>query len=249
MTNDDVVISEEEKKEVVVAVMPDFPAAEEGAEYVAEGNSLMESAKKIVVTTDEEYQSAAELGSEIKRRVGAVTDFFKPLKESAHKAHKAVCDREKTVLKPFMDAEKALKSAMADYLEEVERQRREREEYIRNLAQQQVNESINKAAELEAEGRTEEAEKVLNNAITAEEFQKSSIAVMPSETPKAKNASTTTGYEIVSIDEVCVPVQIAGVTIRPVDEKAIMRLIKATKGSVRIPGVEYKSVQKISIRR
>ena len=36
--------------------------------------------------------------------------------------------------------------------------------------------------------------------------------------------------------------------IRPVDEAAIMRLIRATKGGIKIPGVEYTEKAKMSFR-
>lgn len=238
----------DEVKETVVAVMPTVPVSKEGEEYEAEGASLLNNASDTVITTEEQYSKAAELASEIKRRSAAVTDFFKPLKDAAHKAHKSICDREKEVLKPFIDAEKAVKRAMAGYLEEVERQKRQYEEYLRAEAQKQVNKSIEKAAELEAQGKSDEAEKVLNNAVIAESFQNTSMAV-DTPAPKAKKASVTKGYEITSIDEKIVPAEIAGVCIRPVDDKAVMRLIKASKGKIQIPGITYKEVNNISIRR
>ena len=55
--------------------------------------------------------------------------------------------------------------------------------------------------------------------------------------------------EIVGINDAKVPVAIAGTVIRPVDDKAIMRLIRASKGTIQIPGVTYKQVAKMSFRR
>lgn len=42
---------------------------------------------------------------------------------------------------------------------------------------------------------------------------------------------------------------VAGVEIRPVDRSAVMRLIRATKGQVHIPGVVYKEVAKVAFRK
>ena len=42
--------------------------------------------------------------------------------------------------------------------------------------------------------------------------------------------------------------EIAGAVIRPVDEAAIMRLIRATKGGIVIPGVEYAEKARMSFR-
>ena len=38
------------------------------------------------------------------------------------------------------------------------------------------------------------------------------------------------------------------VVIRPVDEKAVARLIKMSKGQIKIPGIEYKETVSVSIR-
>ena len=51
-----------------------------------------------------------------------MTSFFKPMKDSAYQAHKAVCDREKAMLTPLKNAEKVVKKAMGDFSGEVEYQ-------------------------------------------------------------------------------------------------------------------------------
>ena len=66
--------------------------------------------------------------------------------------------------------------------------------------------------------------------------------------PKAAGVSTSRAWKITNIDSSKVPVEIAGAIIRPVDEKAVMALIKATKGSIKIPGIEYEETVNISIR-
>ena len=42
--------------------------------------------------------------------------------------------------------------------------------------------------------------------------------------------------------------ELAGVLLRPVDEKAALRLIRATKGTIKIPGIEYEETYSVSIR-
>lgn len=66
--------------------------------------------------------------------------------------------------------------------------------------------------------------------------------------PKAAGISTSKAWKITSIDIAQVPVEIAGAIIRPVDEKAVMALIKATKGSIKIPGIIYEETTNISVR-
>ena len=67
--------------------------------------------------------------------------------------------------------------------------------------------------------------------------------------PKVKGVSSSKDWEITGIDAAKVPVEVAGTIIRPVDEKAIMRLIRASKGTIKIPGITYKVTMKMSARR
>ena len=66
--------------------------------------------------------------------------------------------------------------------------------------------------------------------------------------PKTKGISNSKDWKIEGIDREKVPVNFAGVEIRPVDEKAIMRLIRASKGSIQIPGIRYRETIKMSFR-
>jgi len=69
-----------------------------------------------------------------------------------------------------------------------------------------------------------------------------------SKAPKVEGVSTTKNWEIKSIDLSKVPVELDGVLLRPVDEKAALRLIRASKGTIQIPGIEYEETYAVSIR-
>lgn len=91
-------------KEVTEAVVAkiETPAELVREEELQQSNSLVERrAKELKILTNEDYEKAAEFGQKIKIQAKVVTDFFKPMKDSAYKAHKAVCDREKAMLKAF----------------------------------------------------------------------------------------------------------------------------------------------------
>ena len=66
---------------------------------------------------------------------------------------------------------------------------------------------------------------------------------------KARGVSSSKDWEIVKIDDKEVPLAINGAMLRPVDKAAVMRLIRATKGSITIPGVTYREVAKMSFSR
>lgn len=236
-----------EVTESVVATV-EVPVGKEKEEEIQQEASLVEiRAKEMVISTDAEYEQAAEFGRQIKTKAKVVTDFFKPMKDSAYQAHKAVCDREKTMLKPLQEAEKILKKSMSGYFQEKERKRKELEMKLQREAEAERERMLNEAAALEAEGKTEEAEDVLMDAQLTESVATQATVIM--DVPRAKGVSSGKDWEIETIDHEKVPVNFSGVEIRPVDEKAIMRLIRASKGSIKIPGIKYKETIKMSIRR
>ena len=49
------------------------------------------------------------------------------------------------------------------------------------------------------------------------------------------------------MDHDTVPISVSGVVIRPVDEKAIMKLIKASNGTIQIPGIKYRETVRMSV--
>lgn len=77
----------------------------------------------------------------------------------------------------------------------------------------------------------------------------SRMVFVPGGAPKAKGVSAGKDWEIVSIDGKSVPLMVSGVEIRPVDTAAVMRLIRASKGSIQIPGIVYREVAKMSFSR
>ncbi len=233
-------------REAVVAkvAVPDGMKLEK--EMRQEINLVEAEAQKLVISTDEEYERAAEIGKQIKAKAKAVTDFFKPMKDQAHKAHKELCNREKELLKPLKDTEAFLKKGMTEYYQAKERKRLELEEKIKRAASEECERKLDEAVEQEAAGCDEAAVAALIDAQIAETATNATVRI---DKPKVKGVSNTKDWEIFEIDNEKVPVNFAGNEIRPVDEKEIMKLIRESNGTIQIPGVQYRAVTKISIRR
>ena len=133
------------------------------------------------------------------------------------------------------------------FLQEKERKRREAEEAARRAAEAERERKLAEAAEAEAAGNTEAAEAAFTEACIMDEARSYSIA--PAEKPKAVGTTATKDWEIESIDQSQVPIDFCGMMLRPVDEAAVKRLIRASKGTVKIPGVKYKETMKMGFRR
>lgn len=235
----------ENVNETVMSVIGN-PTAVDESTLKTETVGLEIRADALVVTSDEEYQDAAEFLKTLKDQAGKIKDFFKPLKDAAHKAHKEVCDREKQMLDPLAKAESDIKKAVGKYLAEQERKRKAAEERARQAAKEEADRRLAEAAALENEGKIEEAAAAMEEA---EIIDSATVAVPVAPAAKVKGVSSSKDWEIVGINDAKVPVAIAGTVIRPVDSKAIIRLIRASKGTIQIPGVTYKEVVKMSVRR
>lgn len=232
--------------ETTVAVMEsqDLELVEREEALCQEVTDIEFQAGAITIDNEDDYKEAGQFGRLLKQRTAEVKDFWKPLKEAAHKAHAEICAREKAMLQPLSNAEKILKQTMGAYISEQERIRREAEEAARRAAQAEAERRLQEAIALEAQGKSAAADAAVEEAEIMDEM--SNMVSVVAEKPKAEGVATKKDWEIESIDSSKVPVLIAGVELRPVDTSAVMRLIRSTKGQVHIPGVVYKEVAKVA---
>ena len=222
-----------EQEEQVVAVLPEVVEGKTvaEAEMSKEVTAVEAQAGQITIASQSDYESAAAFGRLIKQKSAQIIEFFAPMKKAAHEAHQNICAREKEMLAPLISAEKTVKQVMGDYVMEQERKRREEEERVKRLAEAEAEKKLQEAMALEASGKKDEAEAALMEADIVD------------------GASSSIDWEITAVDDTKVPVDFAGMCIRPVDTKAIIKLIRASKGQIKIPGISYKSVAKLSFRK
>lgn len=239
----------EQNTEVVVATLSKAEDVESlaEAEMSQEVTEVEARANQITIATQEDYEDAAAFGRLVKQKAAQITEFFAPMKKAAHEAHQKVCQREKAMLAPLVEAEKTVKKAMGDYIMEQERRRKEEEERLRRLAQEEADRKLRDAIALEESGKKAEAESALLEADIMDTAGRN--VIVEAQRPKAEGASSSIDWEITSVDNSNVPIDFCGMCIRPVDEKAVLKLIRASKGQINIPGITYKAVAKLSFRK
>jgi len=236
------------ERESVVAVLPDQPKTRDAELSLSRNVSTIEfEALACAIGSDGDYAAAAEFGRKVKQAASDVAEFFKPMKDAAYRAHKEVCEREKAMLLPLSRSEAAIKKAMGAYSQKKERERLAAEAEARRIAREEAERKLAAAAALEASGDVAAADSALTEALAADSI--SGCVYIPVAPPKADGVSAAKDWEVTSIDAAAVPVELNGFVLRPVDEKAVLRLIRASKGAARIPGVEYAEISKISIRK
>jgi hypothetical protein len=222
--------------------------ADDSEKALAKSVSAVElKAESLAIETDEDYESAGVFGREIKGATAEVQSFFKPMKEAAHRANAEICAREKQMLDPLKSAEKTLKLTMGAYVATKEQKRRAMEAELRRRAQEEADRLAAEAAKLESQGDVVGAAATFADAQVTEAAGANMSVVI--ERPAAAGVSTSRDWEVISIDPASVPISVSNIEIRPVDKAAVIRLIRATKGSVQIPGVTFKEVARMSFRR
>lgn len=207
---------------------------------------LEAAANNLVIDSDERYNQAAAFLQRIKTQQKSVTDFFEPLRKTTKAAYDSVLARRKDMTTPLDKAEKVIKGKMGEYQRKAEQARREQEEKLRRAAEAEREKAFAAAVAAEASGDALGAEMAMMEAEVMDDA--AAVATVHLAAPKAKGISTRKGWEITGIDPDKVPVVFSGMVIRPVDEKAVMALIKASKGQIQIPGITYKETAIISAK-
>jgi hypothetical protein len=208
--------------------------------------SLIEQdAQSIVIANGEDYKVATEMLVNTKRMEKRVIEYWEPMRKSTYDAYTSVNKHKNQMLDPLKAAEKIIKSKISAYDDQKKRELKEREEAMRKFAEQEVGRKLDEAAEAEAAGDTLRAEYAMAEA---EIIDGAAIGTGNYQPPKADGVSRRKTWKITSIDSSKVPISVGGVEIRPVDEKAVLRLIKESRGTASIPGVEFEETTEICVR-
>ena len=209
-------------------------------------DSLVEQAHEITVDTDDDVALATDITRGIKAMSKSVKDYFEPMRLETKAAYDAVVAAKKEFTDPLDAAERELKGKITEYDAEKRRKAAEAEAALRKAALEEAEKKRQAALEAEKSGDALAAEMA---QIDAEALEATAQSVsVKTEDAKASGMSRRKAWKITGIDSSKVPISIAGAEIRPVDERAVMALIKATGGTIQIPGIAYEETEILSIR-
>jgi hypothetical protein len=200
-----------------------------------ETNLTVQKAEALMIANNTDYEAAGAALVEIKTYNKRVTDYWKEPKDNAYKAWKGICAKEKAILDPLNQAEGLIKQKMATYQREQEAKERAIREELERRQREEAERLFREAQEKEAAGDMLGADLAMAQA----ELVESASPVATIQTASASGISSKKVWKARITDETAVPVEVAGIIIRPVDEAALNNLAKATKGKAKIPGVEF----------
>lgn len=207
-------------------------------------NLPITQANEMVITDNQSFEAAGNWLRDLKTYYKRVEEYWKPIKGNAYKAWKGITTKEKAVLSPLDTAEKTVKDKMATYQREQETKERAIREELERRQREETERLLKEAQEKEAAGDILGADLALAQA----EMVESSSPVATVQTAKADGVGSRKVWKSRVIDESKVPIDVAGVIIRPIDQSALDKLAKLTEGKTQIPGVEFYQDIVVSVR-
>jgi hypothetical protein len=180
---------------------------------VNEQNSLASRVSAITeIHNDAAHIAALETIKDVKAVKKSVEEFFAPMVESAHKAHKAITTARNNATKPLDEMESALKAKVLPYVQ------------AKAQAERAADEERQRVLREEAE-----LERALGNEEAAQIARHEAAKIVPG---KAKGTRDNWKWRVVDAD--AIPRHF----LKP-DEAVLDAFAKANKGTAGIPGIEF----------
>lgn len=220
---------------------------------------LYAQGKAIAITDEESYKRAGEFLIQLKNMRKVITDYFKPMKDAAYRAHREITAKEKAETDKIDGADGLVRMHIKGYLCEVEKKRREEqarlEEEARKKSAIEQERLLKRAERAEGRGDGETASELIERA--AESVPEPVFAIPEiDKTVKIGDAGSITTKKDIEINIINLSDLIAGVasgkipeTVIQIKESILKSWIKsAGKRGSEVPGVLIKEVQNISVR-
>lgn len=206
-------------------------------EFTSAAKIAIQQAHGLEIANEDDLRIAAGLMDGFKKAKQSVAAFFKPMKDNAYKAHKEICAREKELLNPYDEADKAVRVKVTVYNAEQQRIAAEKEAELKARQEAEAKALMEQAIKAENDGNIAVAESLLKQASITETIS------TPVQQAKIEGLSFRATYTVEIEDISKVPTEINGVLIRPVDESAIKKLAQMSKGNIKIPGIKIVTTQ------
>lgn len=229
-----------------------------------QGQELVEIVSGFLVVDQEGLDYAAEHIRTIKVYLRRVAEVFDPIVDAAHRAHKVALEQRNKLTARAEGVEKALKKRMGDYemrqqaladaAEAAARQARERLEAEARAtanAEQARLQALAEADALEASlaaeeaGDTETAKRILAEPVEVPVVRPVAVFTPPPAVQRARTDGVAFPVawkvEVTSLQRLVEAIARgqAPLSLVKADESALKALARSTKGTLKVPGVEF----------
>jgi len=204
----------------------------------SEGESLADRAEAFVIADNKSLQEANEFFQVCKVFIEEIHKHLDPIRENTHKAWKASIAEIDRNVRPFLKAQSIIKPKIIAYKTKIQEAIRKKEEKARAKieAEKKKQDQLLKESEaLESAGDYERADEKLEEAVDLDDKVKASIEKM-AKIPKAPETKGTVirkipKWKLINLAEV-------PRDYMKLDEVKIGTAVRASKGTIKIPGIE-----------
>lgn len=238
--------------------MPTDTATVIAPEIESKALSWPEKATALVVADQAGYDAATEALKVVKGLAAEITGTFKPIIESAHRAHKVALDSQKKLVDPLNTAESLLKRKIGGYLDEQERirlaeQRRLEEEARQRAEEEALAAAVQAEAELKQDGVAQEEIDEHTLSILDSAPEQAAPVVAPRTFQKAAGVSSTVRYSASVTDLKALMRAVlegkAPATAVVADMTVLNGLARTLKDGMNYPGVRLVKDTSVAVRR
>lgn len=187
--------------------------------------------EKAVIECEDDCKPWTSYMNEQAKCAKVIKEQFAPIKEAAHKRHKAICAKEAALLAPFVSGESEAKKVLLDWQIAEQRRREEEQRRLDEIARQEA------IAEAEANGNEKEAAKIATGKIAVVSEQ----VAAPVKVDGFSVRMVKKGRVISMPDFVraCLAGRNGlGIRLLTVDQGALDKLIQAMPPNTEFPGVQ-----------
>lgn len=190
--------------------------------------TALDQANALEIVTVADYTAADQLCARLKLLDKEVDEAYDEHISAAFKAHRALVAKKNKYAEPIDQARRIIKGKMVVWSDAEEEKRRAEERRLQEIAQKKAeDEAIQAAQDAQKAGNAAEAEAIMSAPIEA------APVVLPKAAPKIMT-SIRTVWKARIVNSNLIPREY----LTP-DEMKINGVARATKGTVKIPGVEF----------
>ena len=188
---------------------------------------LLQNSETLAIATQTDLDNANTILKIVKTKIKELDEDRKNLTQPLEKVKKSIIAKYKPALEMLAKAEGYIKRGIIAFSEKIEVERRKQEEKLRKQMEA-------KAMKAEDKGKVEKAEEIR---------QQAELTTVAPTVEKPSNISFTERWYAVVSDDKAVPREYLSI-----DQAKLDAVARATKGSISIPGVIFKSEKVVRAR-
>lgn len=201
--------------------------------------ALLNWANRLVISTQDDYEDAADGLKLVKLAGKKITDFFRPLKQKVDESKRALLDAERKLLGPLDQAEIKAKHAMLVW--------QKAQDAARQEEQRKLQSAVDERARVQRETLEFEAAFSTDQQLKAQAAAEAARVVAPlvtvPEAPKVAGVQTRKTWKCRVVNADLIPRDFL-----MIDQKKLDAYARAMREAAKVPGAEFWAEESLAVR-